>query len=222
MGGCSKAAIVLLGIVGVCCVVGLIGSAIGSVVNKNNSSNNSSSNGDLFSDPTDTPAPQPIQAPVLGGTVDDFSQSYGQPGDTPDSSIFVWGRVTIAGHRLSLWVAESGSQFTQDGNPHIYLVLLKAPTGTTWNSAIQLQIMAAFLPPDATFVRKQNTRAGPERIYTSVDLAATFTSDVFTNNARTQAVPVGTLIEQCGNGVWPPSPSPNGAANVCGLQVGVF
>ena len=171
-----------------------------------------------------TPAgPQPIFAPVLGGTVNDFIHQYGRSENPADNTSGIWQRLSVAGHQVTLLVSAAplrDSQDSQDGLPHIEELSVQAPSGVTWNSSTQQSLMAVFLPSDAMFERQQPTTNGFERIYTSTQLAATFTADLFTNDAGTQTVAPGTLFEQCNLGT---GPAPAGTvANSCTLSVGVF
>ena len=172
--------------------------------------------------PTNTPTPngiKPIFAPVLGGTVSDFAQQYGPSMAPVDTTAGLWQQVTVAGQQVTLMMSTAPIKYSQDGHPHIYVLSVQAPSGVTWDSSTQQSIMAVFLPADAKFQREQPIDNGYEQIYTSAQLAATFTEGLFTNDAITQTVAPGTLYVGCNLGTAPAQAG--GVANNCTIRVGV-
>jgi hypothetical protein len=171
--------------------------------------------------PTATTAPtgpQPIFAPVLGGTVNDFIHQYGRSENPADNTIGAWQQITVAGYQVMLLVSAAPLRDSHDGQPHIEVLSVQAPSGVTWSAPTQAHIWGALIPSDATFVGMSATNNS--HIYKSAELAATFTADIFTNNDGTQTVAPGTLFEQCLLGQA--TVQAGRVANTCFVTVGVY
>jgi hypothetical protein len=217
----SRIGWIIVGVFSVCVIACCIGALV--LVSPSNFrmfSNINTGPPQQFSTPATPNGPQPIFAPVLGGTVSDFTQQYGPPANPADTTGGLWSQLIIAGQQVMLTVSAAPLKYSQDGQPHIYVLSVQAPKGVTWRSSTQQRLMAVFLPSDATFQRQQSTSNGYERIYRSAQLAATFTPDLFTNDAGTQTVAPGTLYEGCNLGTAPVRAG--GLANSCTISVGVF
>jgi hypothetical protein len=155
----------------------------------------------------------------LGGTVNDFTQQFGDPVDPVNNEAGVWRQVTIAGQSVTLMVSTASPGDSQDGELHVMNVILETSPNATWSSSTQQQIMAAFLPSDAKFEKQVSTDSGNERLYSSAQLASTFKTSLFINQATSQTVAPGTFDEQCylgGNSV-----QAGGAANTCSITLGI-
>jgi hypothetical protein len=160
-----------------------------------------------------------VFAPVLGGTVSDFTQEYGTPRNPSNIQSGEWQQLTIANVSLSLSVSTAPSQDSQDGELHVMYLQVTSTSKATWSSSVQQQLMAVFLPSDATVVH-QTANGGSEIMYTSADLAITFKASLFKNYGGTQSVAAGTFSEQCFLGTA--IAKLNGNANSCLLTVGVY
>jgi hypothetical protein len=113
----------------------------------------------------------------------------------------------------------SGDQ-TQDGQPHIYVENLQ-PTpssGSSWNSSTASAIVAHFFTKDAHHVTDFQAPNGPDHVYRSSTLAATFTASDFIVVNGSGTVSPGTFDWQCVD------TASNGRAgppyNLCELGIG--
>jgi len=193
---------------------------------------------------TPTPAGlQPISAPVLGATEHDFCLRYGSPSDAfdpfnsgpPSQS---WQVSTIAGYQVDMLATDNdNARDSRDGRLRIADIEVSTLGGVPWDSSALERIMAVFLPADATFQPKATLQAEQdigigtyERIYTSAQLAATFTADYFTSSTTGLTVAPGTLSEWCRllpyvSSATPTVPTtaegtPTGSADDCRISVG--
>lgn len=166
--------------------------------------------------PTVTPTPQLVNGPYLGGTYSNFAAVFG-PADDGAST---WSDTVVAGQHVTLTIDTNSQSDTTDGAPRAYTLSVRpTPTAaTTWNDAQAQAVLAHLFPPDGQYVKTMQSSNGPDHIYHSVDLAATFDASMFTNDAMTASVPPGNFDYQCKNSTYP-----NGTAyTICFVTVGQY
>jgi hypothetical protein len=132
--------------------------------------------------PTATPTPSGphiLTGATLGGLPDAFQAKYGAPTGTGTAKSYTF---TINGKSGNV-TATPLSATSSDGKEHIASLRI-GPPGATWTADTAQPICEAFLPPDAVFVKTQNVPDyGPERVYTSADLALSFNAGEFNGAA---------------------------------------
>jgi hypothetical protein len=161
---------------------------------------------------TATPRALPLSGATLGGNPHQFDHIY----DIPISSgidTAVYQYTTTDGLDVRLVVT---SVRGSDGQLHVVLVTFGPPQGSAgWTQATADTIAPSFLPPDAVPRGIAQTPDGPDYLYSSRRLAATFPPGVFTTDTRHKPVAPGMFDYICGT-----STDLGGAIAVCVMQPG--
>jgi hypothetical protein len=145
---------------------------------------------------TPTPAgPSILLGATLGGLQNAFQAKYGSPSGTGTAKSY---NFTIQNTNGVVTATPLGAN-SSDGKEHIASLRI-GPPAADWTAATAQTICAAFLPPDAKFVETQNIAGdGPERVYTSADLALSFGASEFTDGNTGLPVTPGTFAME----LWP-------------------
>lgn len=139
--------------------------------------------------------PQPIHAAILGGTEQDFSDAWGSPQHSQGSQ-----RDYLALINDQFVIVDAALRDGTGGQRFWSLIILPSDTHVTWDQATAEAMAKALIPSDAVYQRDMQVSGfGPEHLYRSVSLAASFPARTFTNIDSGDAVPPGTFYVSCGN-----------------------
>ena len=161
---------------------------------------------------TATEVATPLNGPTLGGNPHTFDHVYDIP-TTSGATTAVYDYTTPNGIQVRLVIT---SVQGIDGQPHVVLVTFGPPQGAAgWTREIADSIAPGFLPRDAVPQGIAQTPDGPDYLYTSRGLAATFPPGVFITDTSHTAVPPGTFDYLCST-----SAALGGAIGLCVMQPG--